>query len=386
MSDPKNSLSHLPPPVVNRLSSFVTALKRRKICGSFVVAKETSNILRDAVCESKWTNASESMTAVHNIGLKLMEANPLEVVIGNIVRRILFIIREEYEKHKKELEDTPGYEPPPSSSPSTPAASSSISLTASMNIAQATHTPDLTSILASSHTEQFNMPFDVQQNISDSIMEMTDELDNLYYNVANQALEHIHANEVVMTVGRSTTTEEFLKYASRKRKFQVIVAESAPSFAGHSTARSLSDSGIDTTLISDGAVFAMMSRVNKVIIGAHAVLANGGLLAHSGIRVLAQAAKHHSVPVLVCCGLYKLCPIFLHDQDSLTDFISPSSVLSFDEADVGEGQLVQVCNPAYDYVPPDLVSIFVTNNGGHNPSYIYRLLNEFYCPEDYDLI
>lgn len=44
-----------------------------------------------------------------------------------------------------------------------------------------------------------------------------------------QALEHIHSNEVIMTVGRSRTVEAFLKDAVRKkRKFHVIVAECAP--------------------------------------------------------------------------------------------------------------------------------------------------------------
>lgn len=43
-----------------------------------------------------------------------------------------------------------------------------------------------------------------------------------------QALEHIHSNEVIMTIGYSHTVEAFLKEAARKRKFQVIVAECAP--------------------------------------------------------------------------------------------------------------------------------------------------------------
>lgn len=47
-------------------------------------------------------------------------------------------------------------------------------------------------------------------------------------NIAMQALEHIHSNEVIMTVGRSRTVEAFLKDAARKRKFHVIVAECAP--------------------------------------------------------------------------------------------------------------------------------------------------------------
>lgn len=47
-------------------------------------------------------------------------------------------------------------------------------------------------------------------------------------NIAMQALEHIHSNEVIMTIGRSRTVEAFLKDAARKRKFHVIVAECAP--------------------------------------------------------------------------------------------------------------------------------------------------------------
>ena len=34
------------------------------------------------------------------------------------------------------------------------------------------------------------------------------------YNIATQALEHIHSNEVIMTIGKSRTVEEFLKVCS----------------------------------------------------------------------------------------------------------------------------------------------------------------------------
>jgi translation initiation factor 2B subunit (eIF-2B alpha/beta/delta family) len=36
-------------------------------------------------------------------------------------------------------------------------------------------------------------------------------------------------SEIIMTIGRSKTVEEFLKMAAVRRKFQVLVAESAPS-------------------------------------------------------------------------------------------------------------------------------------------------------------
>ena len=98
-----------------------------------------------------------------------------------------------------------------------------------------------------------------------------------------------------MTIGRSRTVEKFLKYAaSRHRKFQVgfplpnifasfttvnvqvIVAECAPHYSGQEMAVSLAKAKIHTTLITDSAIFAMMARVNKVIVGTSNILADGG--------------------------------------------------------------------------------------------------------------
>lgn len=38
-------------------------------------------------------------------------------------------------------------------------------------------------------------------------------------NIATQALEHIHSNEVIMTIGKSRTVEQFLKVSHRLNKF-----------------------------------------------------------------------------------------------------------------------------------------------------------------------
>jgi translation initiation factor eIF-2B subunit beta len=66
---------------------------------------------------------------------------------------------------------------------------------------------------------------------------------------------------------------------------------------GHELAVNLGKSKIQTTVIADSAIYAIMSRVNKVIIGTHTVMANGGLRAVCGSHIVALAAKHYSVPV-----------------------------------------------------------------------------------------
>lgn len=47
-------------------------------------------------------------------------------------------------------------------------------------------------------------------------------------NIAAQASEHIHMDEMIMTVGKSHTVEKFLKCAAKDRNFKVVVVEGAP--------------------------------------------------------------------------------------------------------------------------------------------------------------
>ena len=106
-----------------------------------------------------------------------------------------------------------------------------------------------------------------------------------------------------------------------------MVTETTPSFLGHDTARELAEAGISVTLISDASVFALMSRVNKVIIGVHSVMANGGVIGYSGAAGICMAAHAHSVPVLVISGIYKLSPLYPFDHGAFNETLSPNSIL-----------------------------------------------------------
>lgn len=68
-------------------------------------------------------------------------------------------------------------------------------------------------------------------------------------------MDYVHANEVILTMGRSRTTQLFLCKAAEKRQFQVVVAEGAPAFQGLTMARTLAESGIPATVITDAAVY-----------------------------------------------------------------------------------------------------------------------------------
>jgi len=234
-----------------------------------------------------------------------------------------------------------------------------------------------------------------KSTIINELNELIFEIQNTYTSIEEYSVEHIHSNELILTYGYSKTVLHFLRYAAKYRSFEVFVCESAPGLSGQSMAHDLvkecekhkNDKIKSVTLIPDSAIFAIMSRVNKVIIGTHAVFANGGLLAHSGTHGLALAAQFYSVPLVVVTGLYKLSTVYAYDQDTLNEHDAPSKLIKFEEQtayNLSDGN-VSIQNPVFDYIKPENVEIFLTNAGGHAPSYMYRLLSEYYDTTDYRL-
>eukprot|EP00978_Attheya_sp_CCMP212_P007534 scaffold17455_cov47-Attheya_sp.AAC.1 len=113
--------------------------------------------------------------------------------------------------------------------------------------------------------------------------------------------------------------------------------------------------------------------------------ANGGLVGPSGANMVALAAKHNSIPVVIISGMFKLCPMYPHEgQDTLNDLVSPSSVVDYSEMSDDLMSKVEFVNPIHDYIPPQLINLYVTNIGGFQPSYLYRLLAEYYHSDDWE--
>ncbi|GAB6026561.1 Translation initiation factor eIF-2B subunit beta [Chamberlinius hualienensis] len=337
-----NSLSELE----NRTRQFMNDLRQRTDISSYTIARTVVCLLRDAISFNDWNVAKDLIEIIRQYGVKLMSAEPSESIVGNMVKRVLKIIRVEYEGLQ--------------------------------------FGKDASDIEREKH-DYSNHFANLKDTIMNSITDLLEELDQSIDSIACESLNLIHANEVVMTYGRSNTVEQFLKAAAKDRKFEVYVAECAPSCHGQEMAMNLAKAKIKTNVIADSAIFAVMSRVNKVIIGTNTVLANGGLKAVSGSYTLALAAKYCSVPLIVCTPQYKLSPEYFCsvNQSGFNRYLSPKSVIQSNEDPLLSK--VQIYNPAFDYVPPELITLFIFNIGGNAPSYIYRLISEMYHPDDSDL-
>ena len=92
-----------------------------------------------------------------------------------------------------------------------------------------------------------------------------------------------------------------------------------------------------------------------------------------------------SLSFLVCASMHKLTPKHCSnaDNEAFSQFASPQESLR--GADGVILSKIHTFNPIFEYVPPELVTLFISNMGGHAPSYVYRLLSELYHPEDYEL-
>ncbi|CAF0925666.1 unnamed protein product [Brachionus calyciflorus] len=307
------------------LKKFLNELKNRELNSSTQIALASIRLIKKLIGESKWKTAGDLLDILKSEERSLFERIPDELNVRNIWRRVIKIIKDEsfnIEKNQAQID-----------------------------------------------TLQGNL-------FASTISEIIIEIESSVSNTASQSLEHIHENEVILTMGKSQTVEAFLKYAARKRKFHVIVAENAPYLDGHEIASNLQKAGLDVTLISDSAIFTIISRVNTIIIGTKSIFANGGLKAHVGTHSLALAAKHHNIPLIVCSSLLKLSPEYFPNSNNLPHLLPSDDVLSSNFH-----PNLTVLNPSFDYVPPELVTLFIFNSTKNAPSYVYRLIREMYSIE-----
>ena len=406
-------------------------LKRRQVRDSKPCAMATAYLLRRVVETFKITDISGLIERVQQVGQILSAARPREVAIGNIVRRVLGVIREEADENRdgdvsgyndagtdsrpqsageneSRVSDVPGAAPlrqdasdqpsleirengasqrppfhtahnPYANANTGPVVTSMFSLLSHprSHVASPTATPGSQSTgrhpsLSSTALANLTATKDLRAEIVEGIQEILEELNQADDQIAGYSLDYIHSNETILTYTSSITIQKFLLKAAAKRKFTVIQAEAFPETdIDHAKGgrddelrpelfhSSLTAAGITVILIPDSAVYALMSRVNKVILDTHIVLANGGVVVAAGAKGIATAASIHRTPVIVLGAVYKLSPVYPFDIDSFLENGDPGGVISYGDGDLVDR--VELENPLFDYIPPNLVDLYITN-------------------------
>ena len=183
--------------------------------------------------------------------------------------------------------------------------------------------------------------------------------------------------DILLTHCNSGAAIEVMKTAwSQGRKFEVFVTETRPRFQGHITARELARAGIPVTLILDDAVRYFMQRVDKVIVGADAVTANGALVNKVGTSMVALAAHEARRRVFVAAETYKFSPETMIGELVTIEDRDPSEIIS-DEQQRRIGS-IKVLNPSFDVTPPEYIDLIITERGIIPPVGAILILEEVF--------
>lgn len=87
--------AHIDSEIQKHVDSFLNTMKQNKMLGSFDTAVEVVLLLRKLVGNSSWSNAKELIDVIKVVSKQIMDYNSSEV-IGNMVRRVLKLVREVY--------------------------------------------------------------------------------------------------------------------------------------------------------------------------------------------------------------------------------------------------------------------------------------------------
>jgi len=357
---------------------------------SIELAKFLYELIKNTIDNKLITTQEQLLDLIRYFGKIFIQIDPIQFSIGNIVKRILFIIRDEIDNltsfRDVKIDEEANIK-------RLKAITSLNRLIDYRNIRTIERRKSSTvenneeeyKVKKSEDLNQGALSNDLIDNILRNIEELIGELEGVSDSIKDQADEHINDNDIILTANHSSQLEELFIEASKKKKFKVYVTESAPSLSGLIQAKTLKKNNIDVTVIQDSAVYAIMPKVNKIIIGTRAIMANGGLVTYNGVYNLCLCAQIFSVPVVVVGGTFKLTPMFPFNHETFNDFLSPDSILSSKLVYKGDISNIKFHTPAFDYVPPEMITIYITNQGSQNPAYIYRLFSELYSQEDYFL-
>ena len=111
--------------------------------------------------------------------------------------------------------------------------------------------------------------------------------------IAHIGADFIQEGQTVLTHGWSRVVASILLKAAETKHFDIIFLEGRPDAAGAKAARAYAshESKIPTTVVLDSAMGYVMESVDVVLVGAEAVVENGGFVNKMGTYALATCAK-----------------------------------------------------------------------------------------------
>ncbi len=180
----------------------------------------------------------------------------------------------------------------------------------------------------------------------------------------NSFLTHCNAGGLA-TSGYGTALAVFYTLKEKGKRFHVYATETRPLLQGaRLTSWELVRSKIPCTLVCESAVASLMraGKIQKVVVGADRIAANGDTANKIGTYSIALLARAHKIP------FYIAAPSSTFDARIATGSRIPIEFRKSEEITEGFGRRtaprgIRVENPAFDVTPHELITAFITEKG-----------------------
>ena len=405
------------------ITDFKRKLRKKDYKNSTYIAKETAELflelIKSSIDEKTITTQAQLILLVTYFGKIFTNIDQVQFCTGNTIKRIYHIIREEIKGSN--VEDKTDFDKKQELfSEKLNNAHKNLQKMRNFNFSEIEEQNSLKSTTktekngieldedndeeSSSEKNSSQKLYEIQklkldipiteankENILKRIDDLILEIDSISSSIIEQKelKDLINDGDTILTSNYSQQVTEIIIENAKTKKFQVLVAESLPLFNKKSQSENLIKKGIDITIIDDNDIFDAMNKLKltrgKVIIGARAFLVNGGLITYGSAYNICLAANLLSIPVIAVGGTTKLTPIYSFRHDLYNEFLSPDLIFGKNLKYEGDISGIQFNNPSLDYVPPELITMYVTNIGIINPLYLYRLFTDMYDQEDYEI-
>lgn len=189
-----------------------------------------------------------------------------------------------------------------------------------------------------------------------------------------------HCNAGALATGGYGTALGVVRSAFLEgKRIHVYVDETRPYLQGSRlTAYELMEDGIDCTLICDNMAGYLMGlgKIDKIIVGADRIAANGDTANKIGTYSLAVLAKHHAIPFYIAAPFSTFDLNVQNGSSIRIEERDPSEVRGFFGTKVASDE-VKVFNPSFDVTPNSLITAFITEKGVIYPPFEENILKIF---------
>ncbi|GMT28121.1 hypothetical protein PFISCL1PPCAC_19418 [Pristionchus fissidentatus] len=328
-------------------SSFVHNLaKSHQRENSLKIAQATISFIRKIVAQEKYENIEELLSVLRDHLRFVISLAPTELVVRNVFLIAMKLAREENTRVLHGVDKEVG-NPYDSLNTLWKAEDGSVNATAAGK--------------------------KMRRGLIAAVKEIMSELETSRESIVSRVADVLQLYDTVLTYGvnSSPTLRLFLENARRTIRLRQVLSVSSslddcscPDFASSISLRDVAGS---------------MQDVTKVLLPCSVVFPDGSALMPSGSLSIAHSAARHAVPVYALAAFYKISPYFSADAAAAVN-AQLSVALPIHLSESLRHRVI--LSPVFDVVPAHLLSLYISNSGAVLPSHMYRLISDYYHPED----